>query len=65
LKGKEAEYYGYLGSRGLYGKITDIKNQISETLYIFDEPDRYMEKRTIEQVEHGNLNATFDLKNQV
>jgi len=45
------------------GKVLNIKNQISENLYIFDAPDVTWENEKLNQLNH-ELKQTFDLKNR-
>src|SRR5690606_26583096 len=43
------------------GKVMNIKNQISENLYIFDEPDSTWENEQLNKL-NLELKRTFDLK---
>jgi len=45
------------------GKVLNIKNQISENLYIFDAPDVTWENEKLNQL-NQELKQTFDLKNR-
>lgn len=45
------------------GKVLNIKNQISENLYIFDAPDITWENESLNQL-HLALKQTFDLKDR-
>ncbi|MEL0201359.1 MAG: RMD1 family protein, partial [Flavobacteriaceae bacterium] len=45
------------------GKVLNIKNQISENLYIFDAPDITWESEPLNQL-HLALKQTFDLKDR-
>lgn len=65
---KYLEQYGKLDIGGnklkrFIGRILNIKNQISENLYIFDEPDVTWENEPLNSLNH-ELKQTFDLKNR-
>jgi len=65
---KYLEKYGKLDIGGnrlkrFIGRVLNIKNQISENLYIFDEPDVTWENENLNSLNH-ELKQTFDLKNR-
>lgn len=65
---KYLEQYGKLDIGGnklkrFIGRILNIKNQISENLYIFDEPDATWENENLNKL-NQDLKQTFDLKNR-
>ncbi len=65
---KYLEKYGQLDIEGnklkrFIGRILNIKNQISENLYIFDEPDATWENENLNKL-NQELKQTFDLKNR-
>ncbi len=45
------------------GKVLNIKNKISEHLYIFDAPDQVWDDEQLQKV-HKNLTTTYDLKDR-
>lgn len=49
--------------RKFIGKVLNIKNQISQNLYIFDEPEITWENEELNRLNH-ELKQTFDLKNR-
>ena len=65
---KYLEQYGKLDIGGnklkrFIGKVLNIKNQISENLYIFDAPDVTWENEKLNQL-NQELKRTFDLKDR-
>tara|TARA_R110000868_G_scaffold28633_2_gene107167 strand:- start:15617 stop:16399 length:783 start_codon:yes stop_codon:yes gene_type:complete len=65
---KYLEQHGKLNIGGnqlkrFIGRILNIKNQISENLYIFDEPDATWENENLNKL-NQELKQTFDLKNR-
>ncbi|NKI25423.1 RMD1 family protein [Arenibacter sp. 6A1] len=65
---KYLEQHGRLNISGIklkrfIGKVLNIKNQITENLYIFDEPDSTWENESLNKLNVA-LKQTFDLKNR-